>query len=284
MAAYFVKKVLNNNVVVAWAPEDGGSDVIVTGRSIGFRHRAGDALPPTEIGKVYAAQDRTFRHRFQTMVDEIPFGCVRAAEEIMDVARESLGTDFNQNLVLSLSDHISFAVSQCRAGAYQGTLLNDEIASFYPREHAVGVRAIGIIEAELGVRLGDSEASSIAFHLINNSEAGGNAAETTRIILGVEGMLEIIERDLGVDFPRDSLRYLRLVTHLKFLMRRIASGTTSRDDTSSLFLNPNEEMVRGISRCLDDVASYLRDEHKYELTNAERLYLLLHIAVLLQED
>lgn len=69
--------------------------------------------------------------------------------------------------------------------------------------------------------LDPSEAASIAFHIVNNSERGGAAIDAIQIIQGVEGMMEVIQRELGIAVSKDRSHYARLVVHLKFLMRRM---------------------------------------------------------------
>lgn len=85
----------------------------------------------------------------------------------------------------------------------------------------MGQQALGIIEQKPGVTLDLSEAASIAFHVIDNSERGGAAIDAAQIIQGVEGMIGVIQRELGIAASKDTSRYARLVVHLKSLMRRM---------------------------------------------------------------
>ncbi len=126
-----------------------------------------------------------------------------------------------QNLVVSLSDHINFVVEQARNGTYRSNLLSDGFESFYPAECFVGQQAPGIIGQKQGVTLDPSEAAPIAFHIVNNSERGGAAIDAIQIIQGVEGMMEVIQRELGIAVSKDRSHYARLVVHLKLLMRRM---------------------------------------------------------------
>lgn len=85
----------------------------------------------------------------------------------------------------------------------------------------MGQQALGIIERKPGVTLDLSEAASIAFHVIDNSERGGAGIDAIQIIQGVEGMMEVIQRELGIAASKDTSRYARLVVRLKSLMRRM---------------------------------------------------------------
>lgn len=280
MSFYVIERILNNNVVVA--SNERRERVIVTGRAVGFGHRQGDVLRGDEIGKLYVPRDENADRRMEALFSEIPFSCVKAAERIVDFASAALGQSFSQSLTISLADHIAFAVAQHREGTYRPNLLAEEIERLYPAEFIAGIQGLRIIQQEVGVALDQSEAGSIAFHIINNSGSDGMSIDTAKIISGVNGMLDLIRREMGIELPVDSSRYARLVTHLKFLMRRVITAEQHADDAGELYLNFDEEQVPGISRCLDALEHYLAEQFGYVASNAERLYLFVHIVSIAQ--
>lgn len=280
MSFYRLTSILNNNAVVA--RNERGEEVIVTGKAVGFAHKTGDVLRDDEVSRVYVSRNDAAGKRLQALFQEIPYPCIEVAEKIVDVASAALSRSFSQNLIISLSDHINFCIQQHKADAYQKNLLSEEIERLYPTEYIVGRQGLALIKQDLGVELDPSEAGSIAFHIVNNSGPAGSSLDVQKIINGVEGMLAIIRTELGVELPEDSSHYARLVTHLKFLMRRVIAGERSTDDAGRLFLNIDEGQVAGISRCLDAVAGYLRDTFSYEISNAERLYLFVHVVAITQ--
>lgn len=277
---YRLKRILNNSVAIAL--DEDGSEVIVTGKGIGYGNKAGDLVHEKLIRRVYTARDETGAKRLKALFSEIPYECVRVAEQIVDYASAATGHKLGQNLIVSLADHIHFAIEQTRSGTYQKNLLSDEIENFYPAECVIGRHALELVKDELGVELDPSEAASIAFHIVNNAGPGNTAADAAQIIQGVEGMIETIQNELGMEIPRDSSRYARLVTHLKFLMRRVITGTASSEEVGPLFLNTDDESVQGITRCLDKVAGFLKERFGYDISDAERLYLFVHIVAIAQ--
>lgn len=280
MSYYVVQRILNNNVVVA--SNERHERVIVTGRAVGFGHRQGDILCDEEIGRVYVPRDEVADRRMEALFSEIPFPCVKAAEQIVDFASAALGQSFSQSLTISLADHISFAVGQQKEGTYRPNLLAEEIERLYSVEFVAGIQGLRIIQQEVGIALDSSEAASIAFHIINNSGSDGMSVDTAKIISGVNGMLDVIRDEMGVELPVDSSRYARLVTHLKFLMRRVITAELHPDDAGELYLNFDEGQVPRISGCLDALTDYLSDYFDYCITNAERLYLFVHIVSISQ--
>lgn len=210
---------MNENVAIA--VDESGEEVIVTGKGLGYANKVGSLLHERLVRRIYSAWGDGANRRLQALFSEIPYACIEVAEQIVDVASDVTGQKLGQNFVVSLSDHINFAVEQTRNGTFRSNLLSDEIESFYPAECFVGQQAPGIIEQKLGVTLDPSEAASIAFHMIINSERGGVAIDAIQIIQGVEGMMEVIQRELGIAVSKDRSHYARLVVHLKFLMRRM---------------------------------------------------------------
>lgn len=280
MRFFRIDKILNNNVAMAF--DDDRNHVIVTGNGLGFIHKTGDVLKEDEIESVYTVQNELGNKRLEALFSEIPFSCIRTAEEIVEFASAALGRSFSQNLAISLADHINFSINQQNAGTYLPNLLANEIERLYPTEYIVGLQGLQLVKKNLGVQLDKSEAGSIAFHIINNSGTGDIPLDTTKIIAGVEGMLDIIRVEMGCDLPVDSSHYARLVTHLKFLMRRVVTGDSSEEDVGNLFLNFDEGQVANISHCMDVIAAYLKQEFNYIISNAERLYLFVHIVAITQ--
>ena len=208
---------MNDNVAIA--VDESGEEAIVTGRGPVYANKVGSLLYERLVRLVYSARGDGANRRLQALFSEIPFTRIEVAGQIVDVASAATGQKLGQNLVVSLSDHINFVVEQARNGTYRSNLLSDGFESFSPAECFVGQQALGIIEQKPGVALDLSEAASIPFHVIDNSE-GGAAIDAAQIIQGVEGMMGIIQRELGIAASKDTSRYARLVVHLKSLMRR----------------------------------------------------------------
>ncbi len=162
---------MNDNVAIA--VDESGEEVIVTGKGLGYANKVGSLLYERLVRRVYSARGDGANRRLQALFSEIPFTRIEVAGQIVDVASAATGQKLGQNLVVSLSGHINFAVEQTRNGTYRSNLLSDEIESFYPAECFVGQQALGIIEQKPGVTLDLSEAASIPFHVIDNSERGG---------------------------------------------------------------------------------------------------------------
>ena len=106
-----VDKIVNNNIVIA---KD-------------FRGREVVAM------KTYVLLDKV-DSGVLTLFEEIQFEVIETSQKIIDYAQEKLNVKFNVNLLMSLSDHINFALIQYRQGNHVPKLVNEEVKRFYKEE------------------------------------------------------------------------------------------------------------------------------------------------------
>ncbi len=84
-------------------------------------------------------------------------------------------------IYLTLTDHLSFALTRHKEGMDLKNTLLWEIKRFYQKEFEIGLQALNIIEEETGFRLSEDEAGSIALHFVNaRARRAGNATERWR--------------------------------------------------------------------------------------------------------
>lgn len=273
---YIVRKILNNNALIS--EDENNREIIVTGKGIGFHAHVGMKVDSSKIFKIYDLRGTNAMHKFETLLDEIPFECIQLSQEIIEMAQTALNQILNQNLILALSDHINFTVNQVRSGGGHPTLMSDEIRRFYKDEYGVGLLAVDMINQKYGITLPKEEASSIAFHLIN-AESDVNISETTRIITGTTDILQIIERSMHIHPKEDSLSYSRLVTHVRYFMKRVLDRENSDEGflINTVFFNEEDEQYQRIAVCMDQIKAYLKETYSYEMNDAERVYLLIHV-------
>lgn len=102
-----VDKIVNNNIVIA--KDFRGREVVAIGKGVGFRKRKNEAVHRSEIMKTYVLLDKV-DSGVLTLFEEIQFEVIETSQKIIDYAQEKLNVKFNVNLLMSLSDHINFAL------------------------------------------------------------------------------------------------------------------------------------------------------------------------------
>lgn len=271
---YRINKILNNNAIEIL---ENGTEIIIIGNGVGFNHKVNDYITMKENYKLYTLQNNLLKIQFKALLNEMPFKCIELTQEIIDMAKTDLNRNFNQGLLVSLSDHINFVSKNYLKGYGSYSLVSEEIKRFYHEEYEVGLKALDLINRYYQINLNKKEASAIAFHLIN-AEFNNNVSKTTSILKSIDDILNIIEANLGLELPEDSLYYSRLVIHLKFFMQRVIKGESDDENFEKLIISAKSDINKKIGITLDSIERYLNEEFDYVLSEAERFYLLVHIS------
>lgn len=269
-----IKKVINNNLVKSF--NDKNQEVLVMGCGIGFKKLAGDIIDETKIEKIYVADNKEMSNKLVNLLEKVPIEHFQTANEIISFAKVSLGKKFNDNIYLTLTDHINFAVERAEQGIHIKNALLWEIKRFYNHEFFIGKEALGIIKKNLGVDLPEDEAGFITLHIVSALMDSSTIGETTEMTKVIQNILNIVKYHFNVQFDEYSLHYERFITHLKFFVQRVFSGIEIDDDDKS-FLLALKEQYKNEYMCVLKVRDYINKEYGYELTEDEMVYLTVHI-------
>ncbi len=272
-----VVKILNNNAFIS---EVNGEEIIVMGKGVAFQKKINDEIMLDENMKIFSNSKSQMNEKMKNVILNIPESYL----EITDIIVEMLKKDYNKELhdiiYVSLTEHIHSAVERLKNGIEIKNPLLNEIKSLYRDEYNIAVKGLDVIKEKLGVKFNKDEAGYITSHIINAQLDGGmnNTAEITRI---VQKILNIIEFNLLIDIKEESPSYDRVITHLKFLSLRVLNNTINDEDDElfEIFKKKYPECYN----CVNVIADYFIKEYNYELTKAEKMYLIIYIQRLKKE-
>lgn len=272
-----VVKILNNNAFIS---EVNGEEIIVVGKGVAFQKKINDEIMLDENMKIFSNSKSQMNEKMKNVILNIPESYL----EITDIIVEMLKKDYNKELhdiiYVSLTEHIHSAVERLKNGIEIKNPLLNEIKSLYRDEYNIAVKGLDVIKEKLGVKFNKDEAGYITSHIINAQLDGGmnNTAEITRI---VQKILNIIEFNLLIDIKEESPSYDRVITHLKFLSLRVLNNTINDEDDElfEIFKKKYPECYN----CVNVIADYFIKEYNYELTKAEKMYLIIYIQRLKKE-
>ena len=267
-----ISKVLNNNVAVVI---ENNEEKIVMGRGICFKKKTGDTIEPEIIDKVFYLQNQEVLSRFKELVVDIPLEDLGIGEEIMDEARLSLGKALNDNIYISMVDHIYTAVVRAKDNILVKNALLWDIQRFYKEEYQIGKKALEIIEKKTGVLLPNDEAGFIALHIVNGQldEDVHDMYEITKIMQEIEN---IVRYHFKIEFNEESAYYYRFITHLKFFAQRLVEHKKQNKQEDDLLEVVQVKYVNAY-QCVEKIAMYIKNQYNYELYDEEKLYLTIHI-------
>ncbi len=272
--AVILKRTLNNNVVLA--KNENHQEVVVFGNGIAFNRKPGDIIDESKISKVFTLQSQNLSLKMANLLKEVPVVYAEIAEEIIKYARTKIKTPIGDYLFLALTDHIYYAVSRYKDGLDIHNVLLWEARKLYKTEFEIGLKALEIIKAKVGVEFSEDEAGFIAFHFANAQMEGEEVNRTVKITQFVQDILGIIKYHFGIEFDEDSWNYGRLVTHLKFFAQRILSGDTGHQDDDYLYEQVQHKYKKAFE-CIKKIEKYVANGYGVSLSKAEMVYLVLHI-------
>lgn len=268
-----IDKVVNNNLVRSH--DDGGREILVMGCGIGFKKKPGELVQEEKVEKIYVLQKEEQRHMEELFAD-MPLECIQVTNEIVEYAAISLGKTLSSYLYLNLCDHIHFAIRRAQEGLPIRNALLTEIKQFYSHEYQIGTEALAMIGKKTGVGLPEDEAGFIAMHLVNASMDFNDMGNTQEMMKIIRHILTIVRYHFHVELDENSIHYDRFITHLKFFIKRVFSGTELNENDEAFFIMIKNQ-YREEYACALKIYEYIRKEYDILLTNDEIMYLIIHI-------
>ena len=266
-----VIKKLNNNVVIA--VDGDGRELVVIGRGVGFEKKIPYEL--TDLSKV----DRTFYDLDKSKLhalEDIPEVYIDIASKIIQIARDRIKCEFNPNVILTLSDHLSFAVKRLEDKIDIKNPLAYDIEHIYSKEVAIGYKALKYIKEKIGVELPKDEAASIALHLVNAETQNGNLDKTIQKTKILKDITEIVSTMLDVNIDENGYFYSRFIMHIRYLLERQNKEQIVSSENVKLF----DMMIAQYPetyKCCMRIEEYFYKRLNWKCSDEELLYLMLHI-------
>lgn len=268
-----ISKVINNNIVSS--VDEDGREIVVMGRGIGFKVREGAEIPAERIEKIFRLEGEDALDRFKDLLSRMPLEHIKISDEIISYGKKVLNKPLNQNIYITLMDHINFAIERFQRNMMFPNPLAREVRSIYREEYLIGEYAVALIQRSLNIDFPADEAVSIALHIVN-AEYNTAMRDTIHITELIQQVLGIVAEYFNFLPDERSLNYDRFITHLKFLAQRIYSGELLDSDVPELSSMISkaypEEYI-----CGQKIQHFIEENYGHEVSDEEVAYLAVHI-------
>ena len=264
---------INNNVVVC--TDDAGRELVAMGKGVGFGVFPRD-IPLKDI-------ERTFYDvsgSYLAAIDRLPSDVLDFAVKIVDIAKNELPYELNPALSFVLADHIAFALERKQRGINVKMPLSYDVRQSFPQEYRIGLYAVHRLKLEKDIELPEEEAASIALNIVNarlspeSMDERGRADQDARML---EELTQIIEDRFGTIVDRTSFSYSRYATHMMYLFDRIHAHESLDSAGIGALSSFNQQFPEGVA-CVNAIADHIREVWGAELSEEERLYIILHVS------
>ncbi|WP_323703273.1 BglG family transcription antiterminator LicT [Mammaliicoccus sp. Dog046] len=274
-----ITKILNNNVVIS---KINGEEKIVMGVGIAFGKKNGQQLEKEKIDKVFRMTSEE-QERMLTLIKELDDDVLLISREIIVEANQLFKEPLSESIYIALTDHINYAIKRCIEGTTINNPLLYEIKRLYPQEFNIGLLGIDKVSERLDIQLPKDEAGYIAMHIVNANmhESISNVYEITKI---TQSIVNLVRYHFNLDLSEESLSYERFITHLKFFSQRLIHTESLEEVMDVSLLSSLQEKYVESNICVDKIGTLLKQNYNHDLSNDERVYLILHIARLLKSS
>ncbi|MFT0846369.1 PRD domain-containing protein [Actinomycetaceae bacterium L2_0104] len=276
-----VLRVFNNNVVMADDTQRGV--VIVTGRGVGFSRKPGDDIDSNKVVQTFVPDAHNDIGYLSTYLVDVPPEYIEIAREIHSLAEQELKTSLPQSVIITLADHIAFAVKRVRSGVEMGHPLKAEVSHLYAKEYRVARKSLEIIREHSGAPIADDEAVAVTMHLVNALQfQTGDLSKTFEMTEIFSQIFDILSSTFGRRFETDSLNAARFITHLRYFFVRAYADKQLQDQPQRLTTTIRDAFPEAF-QAAQLVQALLELRLDVPITEDERAYLTLHIARLASE-
>ncbi|WP_411842730.1 glucose PTS transporter transcription antiterminator GlcT [Salinicoccus sp. HZC-1] len=266
-----IEKALNNNVVIG---KDEFEEVILIGRGIGFGKKPGDSLEIDQAEKVYKLEGQQDTSRYQTlltMADETLFQSTLEAIELID---EMTSEKINNRILLSLTDHLLFAMKRLEEGMEMSNPFVNETKALYPKEYKIAEAVVDMFNQKYGIHLPDAEVGFIALH-VHSSIYNRSLRDMNVLSEVVHQAITMIEHGLDTKVDQSSIQYDRFVRHISFCVQRVMNGESvpTQEQFDSL-LKAQYPVCYNIAV---KIVKMIQNKLQRKVYDSEVVYLTMHI-------
>ena len=262
-----VEKILNHNVVLC--RDESQRNLIAFGTGIGFNKKSGDSLDEARIVNLYGLKNLA---RYEKLISETEDQIVSLSEQIIRELEECFSQDFDRNIHVSLLDHLQFSVKRYRENMIVQNVFLDETAYFYPKEFAFAKQALAMVNESLKINLPLSEAGFLCMH-IHAALHHEDLSFTNFSFQVMQDILGLIETDLGIDLKQYEDARQRLMTHIRFAIKRSLEHSEIQNDLQEVI---QKRYVRAFALA-KKISTVVQEKYDLSLNEAELAYLSIHL-------
>lgn len=227
MKRYFIKKILNNNVI---SVEQNGINYILSGKGIGYDKKKGDWFEDTEAIEIRFISLEGIKEIEQThLIEKLEPEVVEAVQKVLDIINVETGSLFDMKNHAGLLDHIQFLIKRLNENFEIRHPFMNETQILYKKEFSIAEKCVECLRNELNIDIPDDEIGFLTFHIHSGitHEKEINALKEIKIINKITNH---VEKKFDSKFDPKSFDYNRFIIHIKGVLQRIDSGKTIQNN------------------------------------------------------
>ncbi|MGG5372494.1 PRD domain-containing protein [Enterococcus sp. AZ196] len=225
MTRYKILKTITNNIVRA--TDSDNQEMILIGKGIGFGKKKNDILVSNNVEDIFCLVDKEEQKLYTQLLAEMPLRIMDISSEIITYIQSKISAPLNEHIHIALTDHIASIVKRCQLGLQVDNPFLHETNSLYPKEAEIAETVVQRLEKELSIKIPKGEVGFITLHIVtavSNESMRGIQKKAELLVL----LKEVIEDQLELTINESDLAYVRLITHVRFMLERIERNESIR--------------------------------------------------------
>lgn len=272
MEAFEVKKVLNNNVLIA--SNSKYEEVVLIGKGIGFNRKKGSTISKQEAEKLFVLKGETEQEQYKKLLPFIDDETLEVIISAIDLIRKRTAKYLDEHIHVALTDHILFAINRLMKGLAIKNPFNEETKVLYPTEYEVANEVVDLINEMTNIELPIGEVGFIALH-IHSAVTSKNLSEINQNSQLIAQLVHTIEEQFEIKLNKNEINYMRLVRHLRYTIERVLSGEkVNEPEKISFFLKQEYPLYYNLAWKLIKI---MQQTLKKPVFEAEAVYLTMHL-------
>ncbi|KMK90731.1 glucose PTS transporter transcription antiterminator GlcT [Rossellomorea marisflavi] len=272
MSILNVKKVLNNNVLIAEHTAYG--EVVLIGKGIGFNRKKGDPIQNDIAEKMFVLKGEKEQEQYKNLLPFLNDDMSSIIISAIELIRERTNSFLNEHIHIALTDHILFAINRLMRGMEIRNPFLVETRTLYPFEYEVAREVVELINDHTEVNLPEGEIGFIALH-IHSAMMNKDLSEINQHSQLIARLTGMIEQQLEVNIDRDSIDYVRLVRHIRYTIERVLRG--ERVEEPEKIANLLKEEYPLCYNLSWKLIKMMQQTLKKPVYDAEAVYLTMHL-------
>ncbi|MED3823386.1 PRD domain-containing protein [Priestia flexa] len=277
--SFFVKKVLNNNVLIA--THNAYKEVVLIGKGIGFNKKKNDEIDADAVEKMFLLKSEEEQEQYKQLLLQVDENVIEMMNDIITHIQARVSKPLNEHIHIGLTDHIAFAVKRFQQGLNLKNPFLIETKALYPKEFEIAEEVVAMIHEKVGVQLPIGEVGFIALH-IHSALTEKNILEVNQDSQLIQTIINVIEESLNLDVNKESVHYMRLIRHLHFAIDRVKTGEVIEEPKKiALLLKEEYPLCYNLSWKVIKIMQQALHLPVYE---AEAVYLTMHLQRLMTKS
>lgn len=272
MALFIVKKTLNNNVLIA--EDDNRKEVVLIGKGIGFNRKKGDHLSEQFVEKIFTLKDKEKQEQYKSLLPQMDSKIFDAIIDAMEFIKNQTHVILDEHIHVALTDHLMFSIYRITKGISIKNPFLLETKTLYPYEYEIASEVVDLVNESVNIQLPEDEIGFITLH-IHSAIKHKELSEINKDSQLLNRLVDVIEKAFNAKIDKQSIDYIRLIRHLRFLIERMHSEdelnesskiTSTLQDEYPFCYNLAWKLIKIIQHAL-----------KKPVGDAEVVYLTMHL-------